>query len=326
MAVPSTPVLRFDLSVPVREIDLAMNRMDFIGPQVLRPRLVSKQAANVGKIPLKWLSQSVPTRQARGAGYRRGSFEFDQYSYACLGYGWEEPLDDEVLHQYADLIDAENVHAERATDFVLSEYERDVAATVFNSTTWTGAALTTAVATPWSDPINADPIGNIDAAREKVILTSGLEPNALILNNKNWRRLIYCRQIFDRVSFSEEATPNLITALLAQILDLKYILVAGGMTNAANPQHEASIARIWSNNLAMVARVAETDDPQEACLGRTFIWTGDGPAAAGTKEELALIVEQYRDEEVRGMITRARNNRDIQIMYKEAGNLLTGLA
>jgi hypothetical protein len=75
----------------------------------------------------------------------------------------------------------------------------------------------------------------------------------------------------------------------------------------------------------MLARVAVTDDPQEPCIGRTFMWTGDGPDAVGTAEALAVIVEEYREEKVRGTVFRARNNRDIEMMYPQAGHLLQGV-
>ena len=74
----------------------------------------------------------------------------------------------------------------------------------------------------------------------------------------------------------------------------------------------------------MVACVAVTDDPQEPCVGRTFLWNEEN-AGVGTDEELAVIVEEYREEGVRGSVIRARNDRDIVIMYKEAGHLLSNV-
>jgi len=76
----------------------------------------------------------------------------------------------------------------------------------------------------------------------------------------------------------------------------------------------------------MVARVAETDDPREPCIGRTFMWAGDGPGAPGTGEEIAVLVEEYREESRRGSVLRARNDRDIELMYPQAGCLITGLS
>jgi hypothetical protein len=325
MVMPTTAITRFDLSAPFSEFDLRMNRMNFIGPRVLRPRIVGVQAADIGKIPLEQLLQEHNTRRAPGGGYRRGEFEFTKYNYATEEYGWEEPLDDRTLKIFADHLDAESIKSQRAIDFVLGEYERDVSDAVMNTTTWTGAALTTAITNEWDDHTNGVPIDDIHSAVEKVGDGSGLRANALICNSFQFWHLLNTAQVIERVKYTATPTPNELTRAVAEMLELDFLLIAGGYTNTANAGAAASISRIWPNEYAMVARVAVTDDPQEACIGRTFIWSGDGPGAPGTGEELALIVEEYREEGVRGGVIRARNDRDIVIMYPEAGHLLSNV-
>ena len=72
-----------------------------------------------------------------------------------------------------------------------------------------------------------------------------------------------------------------------------------------------------------VARVAVTEDPREVCVGRTFMFSEDGPGSVGNDEELAIVVEEYREEKVRGGIIRARNDRDVVVMYAKAAHLLS---
>ncbi|MCA9013704.1 MAG: major capsid protein [Planctomycetaceae bacterium] len=325
MVAPSTAIIRYELSAPFTEFDLMMNRKRYIAPQVLRPRIVSVQAANVGKIKLKELLQQHDTLHAGGAGYKRGNFTFDKYSYATEEHGWEEPMTDRDLALYRDLIDAEDIHSQRAMSTVCDHYERDVAAAIYDTAVWSTAALKTAVSVSWNTPATADPIGDIIAAREKIVTGSGLEPNALIMNRLQFDHLKNTEQIVDRVKYTSEANQEKMAAAVAECLGVKHLLVAGGLTNTANSQQTAAISRIWSNDKAMLARVAETDDPKEPCIGRTFIWNEEGTGSIGDGEELAVIVEEYREENVRGSVMRARNDRDIQIMYKEAGHLLTGV-
>jgi hypothetical protein len=325
MATPSSAITRFELGTTFAEFDLGMNQKGFIGAQVLRPRVVSKNAADVGKIPLEQLLQSKSTKRNAGGVYARDTWDFDKYSYAVAEYGKEEPLDDSQLAMYGDIVDAETVSADRATDAVLGEYERDVASAVFNSSTWTGATLTTAITNEWDDFANATPINDVNAAIEMVAASSGLEANALVVNRKVLRNLLQCDEIVDRVKYTQTPTPSMIKNALADLFDLKYILVAGGFKNTANAGQDAAISRIWSDEYAMVCRIAESDDPREACIGRTFIWDGDGPGAPGDGGKLAVIMEEYREEKVRGSVLRARNNRDIVIMYAEAGHLLSNV-
>lgn len=325
MVAPSTAITRYELSLPFTEFDLMMNQKGYIGPQVLKPRLVGIQSADVGKIPIEHLLQQQNTKRAAGSGYRRGDFEFQKYSYNTDEYGWEEPIDDRQLAIYADMLDAESIHADRAAGFVCDQFERDINSAVYDTAVWTGAALTTALTNEWDDHTNATPIDDIFAAKEKVRSGTGLEPNALICNTLQFHHLANCDQTVDRVKYTQTADQGTMMQAIADVLGIKKILVAGGWTNTANPQQAASVSRIWGNEYAMVARVAETEDPQEPCVGRTFIWTGDGPGAVGTEEKLALVMEEYRDEAVRGSVIRCRNDRDIVIMYAAAGHLLSNV-
>lgn len=325
MASPSTAITRFEYGTTFNEFDAAMNEKGYIGPKVLRPRVVGKQAADVGKVPIEARLQQRQTKRAPGAGYNRADFEFTKYAYSVEEYGAEEVMDDAQIAIYGDIIDAEDVHAQRAESAVCDEYERDVAAAVFDTAVWTGAALTTAVATPWSTHATADPVKNVFDAIEKVVLGSGLEPNALVLNRKIVRDLLLCEAVKDMIKYTAVPTAAQIRSALAELFDLPMLLVAGGLKNIANAEKDVSISRIWPNGSAMVAKVAVGDDPREACIGRTFIWPGDGPGAPGSDEKLAVVVEEYREENKRGSVLRARNNRDIVIMYKEAGHLLTNL-
>lgn len=324
MPSPTSAINRFELGSTFEEFDLRMNMLGFIAHQVFRPRVVAKNAGDFGKVPLKQLLSSKSTKRSPGSGYARDTWEFDKAPFAIEEFGKEEPLDDSQLEMYGDIVDAERISADRAEEAVLNEYERDVASTVFNTTTWTGAALTTNIATPWSTYSTATPINNVAAACEKVA-ASGVEPNAIVMNRAELRNLMLCDQIRDSVKYTEIPSAEKIRSALSGLFDLKHIIVAGGFKNIANEGQDASISRIWGNDSAMVCRVAETDDPKEVCIGRTFIWDGDGPAAPGDGGRLAVIMEEYREEKIRGTVLRARNNRDIVTMYVQAGHLLTNI-
>lgn len=326
MPMPSTALTRLDLSSTFTEFDLAASRMGFIGPQVLRPRLVGLQSADVGKLPIEALLQAPDTSRARGAGYRRGTFEFTKFNYSTNEFGWEEVLDERDLALYRDIIDAEGVSAQRAVDFVLRSYEVAVAAKVYDTSVWTGASLTTALTNEWDDKTNATPIEDIEAARLLIQAGSGLMPNALIMNRKQYHHLRNCDQMVNRIKYAGFDDPkSLSRAAIAEMLELDMIIVAGGdnIKNTAKEGQDVTTASIWSDEYMMLAKVATSDDPREPCVGRTFIWTGDGVGAAGTAEELAVVIEQYREEKVRGDIYRVRTEHGLEIMYPQAAHLLS---
>jgi hypothetical protein len=319
----SLATLRPDLA-SFLEFDLESERAGFIASQVLPVVDVASQAGNFGKIPLEELLQQRDTLRAPGSGYSRGKFTFLPATYVALENGTEEVVDDREAKMYAEYFDAEQVSTMRAFSFVLRNAEQRVADLLFNATTWAGPALTTSVGNEWdkNHVTDATPIADVEAAVQKVYDGSGLWPNALIINRKVFRALRNIDEIVERIN-SEGAgnasKPSDITAaMLAQVFDLKYVIVAGSSKNTANEGQAATPGQIWSDEYAMVAKIAESNDMKEPCLGRTFHWAEDGSSIGGT-------VESYREEAVRGEVIRVRHDTAELVLYKEAAHLLSNI-
>jgi hypothetical protein len=299
------------------------------------PRLVGIQAADVGKIPPNQLISAGPdTTRASGAGYKRGSFEMDKYSYSTQEHGFESAIDDRQLAIYAGILNAEAVHSSRTQNFVLEDFERACAAAVINTGTFTGSLTGAAINGVWSTHASGTPIDDVHKAMEAVRLNSGLEPNIVAFNSLAFWHAMNTAQVIDRVKYTKTATMDELAGMLAAVIGIKKLVVAGmpqgGFKNTANQNNTTpTFARIWPDTTAFVGRVAESDDPQEPCFGRSFIWNGaaggEAPTSLGDDRELALIMEEYRDERVRGSVIRARTDWDIQIMYSTAGYNLTGI-
>jgi hypothetical protein len=304
------------------EFNLAMDRLGFIWNRVFPVFEAQASAGNFGRIPLAQLLQNRATDRASGAGYSRSKYTFVPDSYATLEYGAEEPVDDREEKLYRNYFDAELIAAQRALDAVLRNGEKRVASAVFNTTTWTGSSLTTAVGTHWSVSSTATPLDDVEAAVQHVWSNSGMWPNALVINRKVFRNVRRCQQVIDRIEASgagSAAKASDVTAqILAQCFDLDYVLVAGSAQNTANEGQSASISQIWSDSYAMVCRVAETNDMQEPCIGRVIHWGEDGSEVGGA-------VETYRDESVRSDIVRVRHDVCEKTLYTAAGHLLSNI-
>lgn len=318
----SLETLRPDLASSFEEFDLAADQAGYIGHRAMRIIETQSQAGVFGKIPLEQLLQNSDTARAPGSGYSRGNFTFTKASFACEEHGHEEPVDQREAKMYAEYFDAELVSTARAFNAVLRNAEKRVADALYNTTTWTGASLTTALTNEWDDAPNATPVDDVEAAVQKVYDGSGLWPNALIVNKKVFRNLRLCDQVRDRISSSgagtSEAAANVTVQHLAEVFDLPYILVAGGSENTANEGQDASISQIWSDEYAMVCKVATTEDFKEPCVGRTFHWGEDGSSPGGT-------VESYYEPAKRSDIIRVRHDVDEIVLYPQAGHLLSNV-
>jgi len=328
MAAPSTAIQRTELSVGFTEFSLEASRRGFIGPRVLKPRLVGKQEADVGKVPLEQLLQTEQTLRTPRTAYGRSTFEFTTFSYACKEHGFEEPIDDADLKMYSDVVDAETIHAARVQDRVLRRYEIEAAAKVFDATVWTEVAgLQTAVGVAWDQADTATPISDVAAAKRAIFDRTGLWPNKLALNKRVFEDVQVCAEVLERVLYGgTNGDPANVTAeALASIFGLDEVLVAEGAYNSANEGQDATITPIWTDGYAMLFRAAVTDDMAEPCIGRTFLWPGDGAGEGPDASQIGVILEEYREEKVRGSVLRARTYYDLQILYASAGQLLSGL-
>jgi hypothetical protein len=300
------------------QFDLSMDEQGFVGQDVLPVFEAGKSGGVFGKIPLAQLLQDRETKRAPRSGYARGDWNFEPATFATVEHGAEEVVDDNAAAMYSDFFTAETVSAARAYATLLRNYERRVAQAVFNTTTWNGAALTTSVGAVWSNPAT-DILSHVEAAVGKVYDGSGLWPNALIVNRKVFRLLRLNNGIRDRIASSGAGDPtkaaDITPTMLAQVFDLDRVIVAGATRNNAKEGAAAAPQQIWVDTMAMVAKVATSQDMAEPCIGRTIHWNEDGSSVGGTFEE-------YREEAVRGKVLRVRHQVQELILYPQAGHLM----
>lgn len=324
MGTPSTSLatLRPELAGSFMEFDLAMDRRGFIANQVLPVMEVALASGDFGKIPIEELLQKRTTLRGSSGDYARGHWNFTKDSFATEEHGAEEPVDERDAKLYAEYIDAEMISSERAIDIVLRNFEQRVSDLIFNATTWTGASLTTGITNEWDDVTNAVPITDVEAAVQKVYDNSGLWPNALIINRKVFRNLRLVDQITARIAATGAGdrirASDITMKQLAEVFDLQHIIVAGGSKNTADEGQSATLSPLWSDEYAMVCKIAEGQDIKEPCIGRAFHWGEDGSNIGGA-------VESYRDEAVRADIMRARMETDEKVLYTEMGHLLSNI-
>lgn len=320
MPTPSTTLttLRPDLASSLEEFDLEMNRQNYIGTRVAPVIDVDVQAGKFGVLPLEALLVQSKTERAPHAGYARGDYEFEDRAFATKEHGAEEPVDAREAAMFGNYFDAELLAVRRAQQRVLDAHERRVASMLFNATTYTGPALTTAITHEWDDAANAVPVADVEAAVRKVVDGSGQWPNALIISRTVFRNLRNSKDILDRIKFQpfmDARAADIGPAELARVFDLDMVIVAGGLTKGSGGKRASEI---WSGEYAMVAKIATTSDVREPCVARTFHWTGDGSQVGG-------LVEQYPEEATRSEIYRVRHETTEMLVYKECAHLLSNV-
>lgn len=274
------------------------------------------QSSQYPVIPAEAILESADTQRAPRTAYARGDWEFDFKDYTCKENGWEEPLDDTEAALFARYFDAETVAVQRATLMVLRSQERRVAAKVMDTGTFKNAA----VAHAWNSYADADPLADVNRAKDYFRFSVGLKPNALIMDEDVLKHISMCDAVMDRIKYSN---PNAIRGELSMeqlkaYFSVPNIIVAGAVYNKAAKRRPKEIATIWPTDMIMLACISGGgQNLKEPCLGRTFLWEEDSPGM--------LTTEQYREEQTRSDIYRVRQNTDECIQFTGAGYILTGV-
>lgn len=313
-------LVRQDLDALFEPYDTVAMRSRFIGLQVLPPFETAQAYGVFGKVALNALLENRETRRAPRSGYSRSDWEFTSDSFQTYEDGAEEVIDQNEAAIYGSAFQFEKISAERARLAVLLGQEKRIADLLFNATTFSGK--TAAVTNEWDDYANATPITDVETAARAVWTQSGLWPNALIINRHVFRNLRMCAQVISRMESGGAGTSAMATDVgveqLKRIFDLDYILVGDGVRNTAAKGATATLGKIWSDEYALVARIATSNDLAEPVLGRTFHWGGDGSVLGG-------VTEEYTEPQTRSNIIRVRQQVGEKLMYVEAGYLLSNI-
>ena len=315
MVAPSSATFqRPDLGSAFQEFDLVAAQAGYVGLQIYTPFESALQTANFSVIPVEQLLQQRETLRAPGAGYSRGTYTFEQANFACEEHGAEEPVGDRERNIYAYSFDVERVAAERAVNFVLRQHEQQVADAIMD----TGTISNTAATAVWSNNSTGRPVDDVIAALNSIRTQSGLMGNCVVMDLSLFRHLQTSDQILDRIKYTGgNADPAHVNAqALAAVFGVEKVIIAGGVKNTAAQGQAASLGAIFDGAKCFVGKIATGADLRDPCIGRTFLNTNDG---AGS-----LVIEQYRAEDRRADIIRARLDFDVKTIYAAAGHIVTG--
>lgn len=304
------------------EFNTEANAAKMVGYRVLPIIQTAKQSGTFGRIPSESLGKLDSVTRGKDGHYNRVAWNFTEDNFATKEYGLESRVESRNQSLYSDFLDAEAATTRIVLHKVLAQAEKRVADAVFNTTTFTGESLTTAVGTAWSNLTGSNPITDVFAASQKVRNNCGEFANAMIINRKNWRNVIRNSNIIDAIRSSGAGQQTLAGQVsiqqVAEALDLKYIIVGEMIYDSAKEGQSTTFADVWSSSYAMICKIAESDMIEEPCLGRTFHWAGDGSQPGG-------LVESYDEPQSNGRIIRVRHEVQEKIIYPECGHLLSNI-
>jgi hypothetical protein len=309
-----TTLSRPDLGQVVWEVQQESLTMGFVGLAVMPIFPVAEYTGTFPVMPAEALFNIHDVKRAPKGGYNRIIEEFEEGYFKTADNGLEYPIDDRQAAIYASRFNYEASIARILMNAILREHESRVKNKIFNTSNFTAHNATTS----WATTASADPVYDVEEGRES-LRQNGIEANTLVIPWTGFKYLRQCDDLKEQVYqlFPDAAKTGRVTVEhLRTALDVERILIAGALYNSAKKGQDASLSDLWGSQYAMLCRTsmpgADITDPS---IGRTFLWNegqnGDMP-----------IVEQYREEGVRGDVLRVRHDSAASFLtsYDEDGS------
>lgn len=286
------------------------NAAEFVGRELFPVFLTGEQAAQYYVFDSE-NALNVPRniQRAPGTSYARSVMKLSDDSFSCKEYGHEEPVDDIEKAKYAAAFDADAASVARSTNIVMVNHElrcHELA---------TSAAVTSSTpGTKW-DASGADPIGDIDFAREVIHDACGLDANVMVISRDVFNVLKETPAIVDKIKFTQR---GVVTAdLIASVFGVQRVLVAGVLTNTAAEGQTTSPAKIWGGDV-LLAHTSGAQDLKAPTFGRTFAWT----KFTGRR---GILTKTYRQEDINSDVHRVTQNTDEKLVGAECGYRLASV-
>ena len=263
-----------------------------------------------------WLRDEARVRtdgtESVGSGY---NITTDTY-YADV-YAIHKDIGDQTRANADAPINVDREAAEFVTHRLLTRREIQFVNDFMTTNKWatdvTGVAAspTTGQTVQWSDYTNSDPIEDIEAGKAKILSTTGLEANTLVLGYDVFRRLKNHPDLVDRIKYTSSQT--ITEDMLARMFDIERVLVSKSV-KATNAEGASAAYSFTTGKTALLAHVAPNPGILTPSAGYTFSWTGVSQGMG-----LTIGTSSFRLESLRATRVEAELAFDNKVVASDLG-------
>jgi hypothetical protein len=245
----------------------------------------------VGKQEFKYLKHTkedtftLPdTRVGRKGKPNEVDFTATETTSATEDYGLDDPIPQNDIDNAPENFDPLGRATEGLADLILLDREKRAADLVFTAANYPAAnKVTLAGVSQWSDFTNSDPVANIMAGLDALIL----RPNIMVLGRAVFSKMATHPKIAKAVLGNSGDVTIATRQQIAALFELEEVLVGEGWLNTAKKGQTASMARVWGKHCALLYRnkVATTQNGTTFGLTAQF---GSRVAGAMPDENIGL--------------------------------------
>lgn len=264
------------------------------------------------------LRNEVKNRAPYGT-FARGTRSFDQDTYNCLEYGFEEAVDDTIAADMSRFFNAEVLSAKLALRKILLGHEVRVQTAIQNATTFTATNSVTAYTE--ANIATFDIAYDVQYAIDR-LLAKGVSANGLkvAMSYPVWTRVRKSTVFQNRLRGAGISSDTILNASLqaaAEVFGVDEVCVGRAAYDASIEGQAFSSSNIWNNTYVWVGKVTTGGSPESMLgggTGFTLNWSEYGPLTQ---------VFTYRDEPIKSNIVRACQHTAEKIVDSSAAELIT---
>lgn len=244
-------------------------------------------------------------------------------TYVAEEYALGHNLDDRARANYDQPLDPDRAAARLLTQQFLIHRDRLWVSKYFTTSVWSKdragvASNPTGDQFLQFDQTGSDPIGLVDAERDRIAQATGFEPNALVMGRAVYRVLKEHPKITDKIKYTQRGivTPD----LLAQVFGVERVLIPSAVYNAAAEGATDSMQFIVNPKSMLLVYAAPNPSLDEPSGGYTFAWTGLIPGAVGA---FGGVIQRGRDELAHSDYFEIRGAYDMKLVAADLGTFFT---
>ena len=273
----------------------------FVADKLLPTHTVSARAGRYPRIKRDkgQLLKYGSTLRAPSGSYPEIDRATEWDTYSVVERGAEERIDDVLAEEMASFFSAERITSKLLMRYLKLDYEKRVADTLFDSSTFNSTNMTVA--------LTEANLATVDFAKDLLEAIERMQRKAEVPNT-----LVLSQAVFNRVRRTT-ALQNFLFGNnigngyrlvgpkdIGAAFNIPNVVIAAATYDTAKKGQTPSLAPVWSNDFVGLLNV-QSGDFSGGGVGRTLVWGADSPGGLFT-------TESRRDDARRSDLLRVRTN------------------
>lgn len=301
-----------DAAMSEISIQFSLDPSKYIGPGLFPSIPVAKQSdryyiwdkADWFRIPA--------TIRARGTSPKEIEATVSSAGYYCTNYMLATRIPYEDLSNQDEALGLEESATRQLMQVLMLDQENRIASLVTTAAN-AGSGTTLSGVNQWDQGETSSPISDVSTAKAFMRMTTGFEPNTMVVGAQVHDALRLHPDIIDRIKYVQRTTQATIDAALADIFGIPRYVVGSAIKSSGEEKQDVSMGYIWGKNVNLMY-VAPAPGRNVPTAGYCFRWKPEGFTD--------FVVETKDDDNVKARIKRAGYFQDERIVAKELNYLI----